>query len=204
MCCSLRFFGCPLVLIKNTGWFGHKSPADSLCRAASANNKQVVSVCITMPLRQQSGFWHYTLIARSNYCVINLPNIGGQLVFEQFLHLETLKFSQRVWKLHLHNYIFEQSWEGRVETVTGWYELYCMRHPPCKGSNISPLFVFIACPLDGGCVVHFVISALSTELSAFTHQDVKGNGKKKQWAQEKVISYLQCLQVNTGWRTALR
>lgn len=45
-----------------------------------------------MPLRLQSGFWGYTLIAQSNYCAINLPDIGGQWVFEQFLHLETPKF----------------------------------------------------------------------------------------------------------------
>lgn len=81
---------------------------------------------------------------------------------------------------------------------------YCMKRPQCRGSSISPLFIFIAYLLDGGRVVHFVISALSMKLSLLTLQAVKGNGKKKLSAQETVISYLQCLQVNTGQSTGLR
>lgn len=50
---------------------------------------------------------------------------------------------------------------------------------------------------NSGYPEHFVNSTPVVNRSAVTQQAVKVNDKKQQYAQEKLISYLQCLQVNT-------
>ena len=55
-----------------------------------------------------------------------------------------------------------------------------------------------------GSPEHFVNSIPVINLSAFTLQAIKVNGKKQQYAQDKLISLYQCLQVNTEKVTAPR
>lgn len=55
---------------------------------------------------------------------------------------------------------------------------------------------------NGGSPEHFVNSTPVINISAFTLQAIKVDGKKQQYVQDKLISSLLCLQVNTEKVTA--
>lgn len=55
---------------------------------------------------------------------------------------------------------------------------------------------------NSGSPEHLVNSTPVINFSSFSLQAIKVNGKKQQYAQDKLISLLQCVQVNTEKVTA--